>query len=181
MKFLKTSFIVLGSMGLLFLGACSGSNQATNSEGSSTNSNTQTAANTETTAKDGQAHSKNDGHAHNEKDGHSHDGKNGDSHGGQVIESGQYHLELVAEKEADGTHMDFYLEKGEAHEGVTNANVTAQIQLPDGSQKSLPLTYDAKEKHYHAVFPEKAAGEYKVAILSDINGEKVNGRFTFKR
>jgi hypothetical protein len=171
MKLLKTNFVVLGSVSLLFLGACSGSNQAANSENSSAVSTTETAAKAETAAKDN----------HSENDGHSEDGKGEHSHGGQVIESGQYHLEFVAEPQNDVTHLDFYLKKGEKHDTVSNAKVTAQIQLPDGSQKELPLTYEAKEQHYHAVLSEKAAGEYKVAILSDINGEKVNGRFTFKR
>ncbi|MBE9003829.1 hypothetical protein IQ259_01985 [Fortiea sp. LEGE XX443] len=181
MKLLKTSFVVLGSVSLLFLGACSGSNQAANSETNSAASTTKTAAKTETAAKDN--HSENDGHSHNKNNAHSHseDGKGEHSHGGQVIESGQYHLEFLAEPENDVTHIDFYLKKGEKHDTVSNARVTAQIQLPDGSQKSLPLTYEAKEQHYHAVLSKKAAGEYKVAILSDINGEKVNGRFTFKR
>ncbi|PMB09472.1 hypothetical protein CEN49_06500 [Fischerella thermalis CCMEE 5273] len=180
MKLLKTNFVVLGSVGLLFLGACSGSNQVANSE-SGTASTTETAAKSEITAKDN--HSESDGHFHNQNNaqGHSEDGKGEHSHGGQVIESGQYHLEFVAEPKDDGNHLDFYLKKGEKHDVVPDAKVTAQVQLPDGSQKSLPLTYEAKEQHYHAVLSEKAAGEYKVAILSDINGEKVNGRFTFKR
>lgn len=180
MKLFKTGFVVLGSVGLISLGACSGSNQAANSENKSA-SITETAAKTETVAKNN--HSENDGHSHNQNNAqdHSEDGKGEHSHGGQVIESGQYHLEFVAEPEDDGNHLDFYLKKGEKHNTVSDAKVTAQIQLPDGSQKSLPLTYEAKEQHYHAVLSEKAAGDYKVAILSDINGEKVNGRFTFKR
>ncbi|MFB8787619.1 MAG: hypothetical protein U7123_01895 [Potamolinea sp.] len=101
--------------------------------------------------------------------------------GGQVIESGKYHLEFVTVKEADGTHLDFYLQTGDNHEAISNANVTAQVQLPDGTQKEVPLTYDTTGKHYAALLPEKAVGEYKVAVLSEINGEKVNGRFSFKR
>jgi hypothetical protein len=104
-----------------------------------------------------------------------------ESKGGQVIESGPYHLEFVSEPETDGTHMDFYLQKGDNHEAIPNAKVTAQVQLPDGTQKSLPLSYDAEGKHYTALLPGKASGEYNVAILSDVSGEKVNGRFTFNR
>ena len=55
------------------------------------------------------------------------------------------------------------------------------VQLPDGSQKTLDFKYDPAEKHYTAKLPGAAAGEYKVAILSDIGGEKVNGRFSFSR
>ena len=165
MKSLKLSAIILGSIGLIFVGACS--NLTANSEDSA-------ASKTETVAQKG--HSENDGHDHSE------DEKEGEhSHGGLVIESGEYHLELVAEPSDDGTHMDFYLAKGEKHEKVSNAQVTAQIQLPNGQQKSIPLEYEADEKHYHALLPEKAAGEYKVAILSEVDGEKVNGRFSFKR
>lgn len=101
--------------------------------------------------------------------------------GGQVVESGPYHLEFVPEKEAEGTHLDFYLQTGNNHQPIADAKVTAQIQLPDGTQKSLDLKYDAEGKHYTALFTSKAAGEYKVAMLSEINGEKVNGRFSFKQ
>ena len=101
--------------------------------------------------------------------------------GGQVIEVGAYHLEFVPEKDADASHLDFYLLKDESHEPVPDAKVTAQVQLPDGSQKALALKYDATEKHYTGILPGTAAGDYKVAILSDIKGQKVNGRFSFKR
>lgn len=100
---------------------------------------------------------------------------------GQVIESGIYHLELVPEKEENSTHLDFFLQKSDNHDPVSDAKVTAQVQLPDGTQQNLDLTYDAGGKHYTVTLPSKAAGEYKVAILSDIKGEKVNGRFSFKR
>lgn len=163
MKSLKLGAIVLGSIGLIFVGACS--NQSANSEDSAANQ-------TETVAQKG--HSENDGHDHSHKDGEH-------SHGGQVIESGEYHLELVAAPNDEGIHMDFYLEKGEKHEQISDAKVTAQVQLPGGEQKTIPLEYEADEKHYHAILPEKAAGEYKVAILSEINGEKVNARFSVKR
>lgn len=105
----------------------------------------------------------------------------GVSQGGQVIESGPYHLELVTVKESGGTHLDFYLQKGDAHEAVTGATVTAQVELPDGTEKTVDFEYDAQGKHYFALLPETAPGEYKVAVLTDIAGEKVNGRFNFKQ
>jgi hypothetical protein len=105
----------------------------------------------------------------------------GANKGGQVLESGPYHLEFVPEVSADKTHLDFYLQNGSNHQPIPNAKVIAEIRMPDGTQKRLPLTYDAKDKHYTAILPGKAAGEYKVIILSDINGKKVNGRFSFKR
>ncbi len=100
--------------------------------------------------------------------------------GGQVIESGIYHLELVVAPEENGIHLDLFLQKGDTHEAIPDAKVTAQVQLPDGTQKSLDLTYDAPAKHYGVNLSGKATGEYKVVILSDIKGEKVNGRFNFK-
>lgn len=100
---------------------------------------------------------------------------------GQVIESGIYHLELVPEKEENSTHLDFFLQKSDNHEAIADAKVTAQIQIPDGTQQNLDLKYDVDGKHYTVTLPSKAAGEYKVAVLSDIKGEKVNGRFSFKR
>ncbi len=162
---LKTSLIVVGSMGLIFLGACNNGTQPTNSTSSPN------ASPAEIATQPSPASSENA-----EKTDHPIESK-----GGQVIESGPYHLEFVSESESDGTHMDFYLQKGDSHEAIPTAKVTAQVQLPDGTQKTLPLTYDAEGKHYTALLPGKASGEYNVAILSDVSGEKVNGRFTFNR
>lgn len=162
---LKMNVTAMAAIGLLFLGACSSGNQATAPAGSpaaSVPAATQpsTAATPTTKAESDENHG---------------------GQGGQVVESGPYHLELVTEKETNGTHLDLFLQKGDNHEAIPNAKITAQVQLPDGSQKALPMKYDAGEKHYTAVLPSAAAGEYKVAILSDINGEKVNGRFSFKQ
>ncbi|MBE9016984.1 hypothetical protein C7Y66_21815 [Chroococcidiopsis sp. CCALA 051] len=101
--------------------------------------------------------------------------------GGQVVESGAYHLELVPVKEDKGMHLDFYLQRGDNHEAIPNAKVTAQIQMPDGTQKTLPLKYDSKGKHYAALLASKASGQYQVKVTADIKGEKVNGRFSFKQ
>lgn len=101
--------------------------------------------------------------------------------GGQIIESGPYHLELVTVHETDGTHLDFFLQKGDAHDPIPNAKVTAQVQLPDGSQQALAMKYDTAGKHYYAELASTATGEYKVAVLSDIQGEKVNARYIFKK
>lgn len=160
---LKFGVIAFSVLGLLFLGACSSGNQATNSASSPAAS--APAATQPSTVAAAKAES-----------GDKHGGQ-----GGQVIESGPYHLELVTAKEATGTHIDFLLQKGDNHEPIPNAKVTAQVQLPDGSQKSLPMTYDAGDQHYTAILPSATAGEYKVAILSDISGEKVNARYSFMR
>lgn len=107
------------------------------------------------------------------------DGHSSVSQGGQVLEVGPYHLELVPVSEATGVHLDFYLQRGDSHEAIPGARVTAQIQLPDGTQESLDLVYDADGGHYAALLPTTAPGEYQVAVLTDISGEKVNGRFNF--
>jgi hypothetical protein len=101
--------------------------------------------------------------------------------GGQVVESGKYHLELVPEKENGGTHLDFYLLKGDTHESVATAKVTADIQSPDGKQKTIPLVYDASGKHYAAPMGETAKGQYQLKITATIGSEKVDGRFKLDR
>ena len=156
MKMLKSFLIVASSAGLLFLGACSsGGNQASAPANSPAASApvTQSPTAAETEKK---------------------------SAGGMVVESGAYHLELMPEKQADATHLDLYVQKGDNHEAIPNAKVSAQVQLPDGSQKTVDMTYDAAEKHYTAKLPTTAAGEYKVAVQSEIGSEKVNARYTFK-
>ncbi len=104
MKSLKLGFVIFASTGLLFLGACSNSNQAAESSSNSPTPISETTAKTETVAKsDGQTdHSRS-------------------SKGGQVVETGKYHLEFVPEKEANKTHLDFYVLKGDNHEIVSNA------------------------------------------------------------
>lgn len=153
MKLFKVSLAVF-AMGLLFLGSCSNGQQAATPDNSPAVSSSETA----------------------QKGDHSTPAK-----GGKVVETGNYHLEFVPEKEDKGTHLDLYLQKGDTHEAIPNAKVTAQVQLPNGSQKTLDMKYDAQGKHYAVLLPEQAPGEYKVVILSDISGEKVNGRFTFNR
>lgn len=165
MKSVKSLLIVLGSVSLIFLGACANSNQATNPENSPKSTPpADSAAQTTTPTK-----TESSGHAPVPQKG------------GQVVESGAYHLEFVPVKEANGTHLDFYLQKGDNHEAIPNAKVTAQVQLPDGTQKTVPLTYDTEGKHYAALLAGKLAGQYQVKITSDINGEKVDGRFSFNQ
>lgn len=109
------------------------------------------------------------------------DGNTQASQGGQVVESGPYHLELITANEPTGVHLDFFLQKGDTHEAIADAKVMAQVQSPDGTQESIELSYDADGGHYTAMLPATATGEYNVAILSDIGGEKVNGRFSFMK
>jgi hypothetical protein len=184
MKFHKSNLIALGTIGLLFLGACSGGTQENAATGKTETAKTETTntTNTSSTSTDATKTQNSSTQEHNDKDhSHKHDksqeGKE-HSHGGQVVESGNYHLELASEKESNGTHLDFYLEKGEKHEVVPNAKVSAQVQLPDGSQKNLDLAYKSDEEHYSAIIPGNATGQYQVKVTADIAGEKVNGRFT---
>lgn len=101
--------------------------------------------------------------------------------GGQVVESGPYHFELVPVPEADGIHLDLYLQTGDTHEAIADATVIAQVQLPNGTQKALPLEYDAEGEHFFTFLPSQTAGEYKTVIQTDIKGEKVNARFSFSK
>ena len=100
---------------------------------------------------------------------------------GQVVESGPYHLELVPEKANNGVHLDLFVQKGDNHQPIPNAKVAGQVQLPDGKQKNLTFTYDVKGKHYTTLLTEKATGQYQLKIASEINGQKVNARFSFKQ
>ena len=168
MQLLKLHTLLITSFGLLLLNACSSGTTTTTTSPAASSASESPAAPSPSPA----AQAKPTTAANT----HSHGGQ-----GGQIIESGPYHLELLTAQETDGTHIDFFLQKGEAHDPIPNANVTAQVQLPDGSQKSLAMKYDAEGKHYYAVLPGTMPGEYKVAILSDIQGEKVNARYTFKR
>lgn len=159
MGFNQWALMTITSTGLIFLGACSGgrsSNEAVKEAPSPAASTIVSASKPSDAPGKPQA-------------------------GGQVVEAGPYHLEFVPEKAEQGTHLDFFLQNGDNHTPITDAKVTAQIQLPDGTQKSLGLKYDPDGKHYTVMLPGSAAGEYKVAILSDVNGEKVNGRFSFKQ
>ena len=167
MKTLKSSLIVLGTVGLLFLGACGKGDEKSDANSSPTSAPvaSKPASSAPSAAPAGT------GKTDNAKA----------SKGGQVVESGAYHLEFVAEKEATGTHLDFYLQKGDKREPVPNAKVSAQVQLPSGKQQTLALKYDPDGKHYTVIFPVKDAGNYPIKMNADINGEKVDGRFTFKQ
>ncbi|MFB2937430.1 hypothetical protein ACE1B6_19455 [Aerosakkonemataceae cyanobacterium BLCC-F154] len=164
MQFYPKSLVILSSIFMLSLAACSNTVEATNPAANVSANPTNSA--TETTAKTGDNH----GHDHAKA-----------SKGGQVVETGKYHIEFVPIKEENGTHLDLYLLTGDSHEPVSDAKVKAQVQLPSGEQKTLNFSYKAKDKHYGVLLPEKAVGEYKVVILSEVGGEKVNSRFSFKR
>lgn len=161
MQFLRLGLIVLGSFGLLFVGACGNGNEVANTENP-------VIANTETPTAEVEPIA---------KSGHQH----GPTKGGQVVETGNYHLEFLAEPEAGGSHLDLYLLTGDTHATVPNANVTALVQMPDGQEKTVPFTYSDKDKHYTGMLNVTASGQYQVRITANVNGETVNGRFSFNR
>ncbi|WP_414550753.1 hypothetical protein [Anabaena sp. CCY 0017] len=160
-KSITSNLVILGSLGLLFLGACSNTNQVANTETPATPIAETPAASVAPVAQSNNEH--------------------GASKGGQVVETGTYHLEFLADKEAGGSHLDLYLLTGDTHETVPDANVTAEVQTPDGTEKTLPFTYNSGDKHYTAMLNEAASGQYQVRITADVKGEKVNGRFSFNR
>ncbi|CCQ50870.1 hypothetical protein WH8501_25055 [Crocosphaera watsonii WH 8501] len=43
------------------------------------------------------------------------------------------------------------------------------------------MNYEAERNHYHGMLSETESGEYKLTILSELNGEKINGKFSFQR
>ncbi len=165
MKLLTSGIIALASAGLLLLGACS-----KESKTSDLASNNAAAPIAETVPSATTSPAK----AESSKGSKS-------NKGGQVVESGKYHLEFVPEKGSNETHLDLYLQKGDTHEAISNAKVTADVQLPDGKLKTLPLSYDASGKHYAAVVKEKVTGQYQVKITATIGSEKADGRFNFVR
>lgn len=161
MKLLQFGAIALGSVGMLVFGAFSQSARAI-SYASSSNVKAAEIVVTKNELVEKSSASKN-------------------QKGGQVVEAGPYHLELVPEKGEKGTHLDLYLQRGDNHEAIPNAKVTAQVQSPDGTQKNLNFKYDPSGKHYTTLLPGKATGQYQMKVTADIKGEKVNGRFSFKQ
>ena len=164
MKYLNSGIVIVASAGLLLLGGCG---KETKADDATTNSAPSAETKPSTTATK-TADKMEKSHMAPRK-------------GGQVVESGKYHLELVPEKEASGTHLDFYLLQSSNHEIMPNAKVTADIQLPDGKLKTVPFDYDASGKHYAAVVSDKAAGQYQVKITATVGSEQVDGRFNFDR
>jgi hypothetical protein len=175
MKVFKISLIVLGSTSLILLGACSSGDKAAKTESTTASSPPAIAPKTESTPKDTEKHAEGDGHKEG-KDGHKEEG-----HGGQVVQTGKYHVELKPDLDKDSIHLDTKLH-GEQEKEIITAKLIAQIQLPDGTSKTLPVLYNMAEKQYTGkLAASKALGDYKVVIQADVNGDKFNSRFSFKR
>jgi hypothetical protein len=168
MKMLKTSSIALMSISLL-LGACGTSEQATNTQSTTTTSTEKTETKSPEVAKTEAA------------DKPKETAKTGSGHKGQVVQSGKYHFELSPDLHEGAIHLDTTIH-GESDKAITNAKLIAQVQSPDGTSKTLPITYNTEEKQYTATLPmSKTNGDYKVAIQAEIDGEKINTRFSFKK
>jgi hypothetical protein len=101
--------------------------------------------------------------------------------GGQVVESGEYHMELVPTKAPNNTHLDFYLKIDATGKEISDAKVAGEVISPDGKQKPISFTYDAKGKHYVADVSDKATGAYQLKITASIGAKKADGRFKFDR
>jgi hypothetical protein len=167
MKFSQTHRIILSTLGIAIALFSAVSSKATDWKSVSANPHTASTAQSEDTPVEEFAQK-----------------LKGDGHGGQgrqAVESGPYHLELAVGKEANATHLDLFVQRGDNHQAIPNAKVTAQIQMPNGSQKTLNMKYSASDKNYTAVLPGTSKGIYKVVVLTDINGKKANGRFSFNR
>ena len=156
MTMIKSLLLTASSASLLLLGACSGGSPTAPASSPAPSSTSQPIASSTTTA----ATSK---------------------QGGIVVESGPYHLELLPSKEGSNTRLDLLVQKGDTHEAIPGAKVAAQVQLPDGSQQSITMLYEASAKHYAGKVASVAAGDYKVTAQAEIAGEKVNARFNFKQ
>ncbi len=118
---------------------------------------------------------------HSHKAGGEHkDGKK-EGHGdSQTVEIEGYHIELDSHKKDKVTHLDIAVQKGEKHEPVVNAQVKAQLNMPDGSSKTIELPYNAPEKTYGADISDLPSGDYKLVAQLEIEGKKSNARFSLK-
>ena len=156
MTLLKPSFIWLSTVGLLVVTGCQPNQPISNSSGSPIPAPTPSTASPS-------------GHAPQPLAG------------GQVVEFGPYHLEFVAAPEAQGTHLDLFVQTGDRHSPIPDAQVTVEVQLPDGSVQTLALPYDPEGKHYAGLLPSTAPGDYQVAATALIKGQMAKGRFSFSR
>lgn len=162
----KLSVLVIG---IGVVAGCSSPSTSTNPQVSASASSSVTPSTAQAVKLDSEKKS-GDSRNHNEGDVHGHT---------EAVKVGDYSMELMSQKEGSEVRFSFYLNKGK--DEVADAKVTAQFQMPDGSQKSLEMPFGAKEKAYVARLTSSVAGEYKVAVLTDLKGEKMNTRFTIKQ
>lgn len=121
-----------------------------------------------------ESHSESENHSHEGEQKHSHDSKDG-----QVLILDGYQLKFIAERDTDESHLHLYVERGNNHESVPDAVVQAQVQAPDGKEKTLEFKYDEKEKGYVAVVNNLSDGKHQIKFLVNVQGKNINGRFQF--
>ncbi len=163
MNFVKKSTLVfLAAFGSFSLIACANSEPATNTSASS----------------EALHATMNDGH-NSQHQGHT--SIHTDIAHAQIFTSGPYHLELIAESKGHGVNLYFHLESNTSYEPILGAKVTALVQMPTGNQETLNLQYEAEGEHYVGSLETQAKGEFRVTIMTDINGEKVSTNYSFNR
>jgi hypothetical protein len=194
MKLLTTTLISLTLLASVVMGGCTSDKSDEKSAQQQTTTETVAQNKESTTEKDTIAQKSDDkpenpevapkeDHAHEGGEPHSHaDGSDhaGDSKGGQVLQLDGYRLKFIAERGADESHLHLFLDKGNNSESVADATVKAQVQTPDGKEKTLNLKYDEKEKGYLGVLNNLTAGKHQVRFLVNVGGKNLNGRFQFE-
>jgi hypothetical protein len=155
LNFAPTSQILLGCLMLSFLAACSSTPSATTESPS-------VAASAKPAAASASA-------SHTPKAG------------GTVVESGGIHLEFVPSKEANQTHLDVFVQRSDSHAEIPTAQVSAQVQTPDGKNQTVAMKYDTADKHFFGIVPGTAKGQYQVKVTAIVDGKTIDGRFSFDR
>lgn len=97
------------------------------------------------------------------------------SHYSQSFTSGNYKLELLSHKDNDGINLEFCLQEREQLKQVNSAQITAQIQLNNGQQETIPFEFRQSTNHYHAIIPKKFKKTDKLVIAAQI---KINSNET---
>jgi hypothetical protein len=97
------------------------------------------------------------------------------------VEANGIYLEFESAPEGNQTHVGVIVQKGEKHEPVPTAKVSMQVQTPDGQTQTVPLQYEAKDKHFGGTLPVATKGQYQVKVLATVDGKEVSGRFSFDR
>lgn len=109
----------------------------------------------------------------------SHKGDSSVSQGGQVVEVANYDLELVTTAENNDAHLDFYLQTRDDYQNVPNADVMADIQLPDGTQRQFTFEYDTQQEHYTFDLRNVLEEQYQMKVTVNFSVEIVSSEFYF--
>ena len=115
---------------------------------------------------------------HSEDDGHDHSDHELHSRGGQIIESDPYHIELVTKNKDAGTELQLFLLHEAEERVIADAQVTANVLPPGGEPQTLELVYEPAEESYKGLIPSAEKGSYNLVVQTEINGEKINSRFS---